>query len=236
MSVKAVLFDLDGTLLPMDQEVFLKAYFGGIAKKLAPHGYEPQALIKAIWTGTMDMLANDGSMTNEQAFWKKFATIYGKEALLHEPIFADFYEHEFQEVRRVCGYTEKARAAVERAKALGLRTVLATSPIFPEVATRSRTAWAGLSLDDFEYYTTYENSCYSKPSLSYYKGVLAHIGLDAAECLMVGNDVGEDMVARELGMQVFLLTDCLINRVEGDIEAYPHGGFDDLLAFLDTLN
>ena len=55
MSTKAVLFDLDGTLLPMDQDSFVKFYFGGLAKKLAPHGYDPQALIAAIWTGTKAM-------------------------------------------------------------------------------------------------------------------------------------------------------------------------------------
>ena len=46
MSIKAVLFDLDGTLLPMDQDEFVKAYSMGLAKKLAPHGYEPEKLVK----------------------------------------------------------------------------------------------------------------------------------------------------------------------------------------------
>ena len=45
MGIKVVLFDLDGTLLPMDQDVFVKTYFKGIAAKLAPYGYEPKALI-----------------------------------------------------------------------------------------------------------------------------------------------------------------------------------------------
>ena len=49
--IKVVLFDLDGTLLPMDQDEFVKAYFGGIAKKLAPYGYEPNKLVKSIWAG-----------------------------------------------------------------------------------------------------------------------------------------------------------------------------------------
>ena len=52
---------------------------------------------------------------------------------------------------------------------------------------------------------------------------------------MVGNDVGEDMIARELGMRVFLLTDCLINKLGADISAYPHGGFPELANFLNTL-
>lgn len=52
---------------------------------------------------------------------------------------------------------------------------------------------------------------------------------------MVGNDVAEDMITRELGMSVFLLTDCLINRKSNDISVYPHGNFDDLLAFIQEL-
>ena len=61
------------------------------------------------------------------------------------------------------------------------------------------------------------------------------LGVKAEECLMVGNDVREDMVAQELGMQVFLLTDCLINRDDKDITAYPHGGFDELFSFIKNL-
>ena len=49
---------------------------------------------------------------------------------------------------------------------------------------------------------------------------------------MVGNDVGEDMIARDLGMQVFLLTDCLINRKEKDISVYPNGSFDELMDYI----
>ena len=48
MSIKAVLFDLDGTLLPMDQDVFLKSYLGSLSKKLAPAGYDPKAILGLI--------------------------------------------------------------------------------------------------------------------------------------------------------------------------------------------
>ena len=36
-------------------------------------------------------------------------------------------------------------------------------------------------------------------------------------------------------MQVFLLTDCLLNRKDADITQWPHGGFDALLAHIKTL-
>ncbi len=86
--------------------------------------------------------------------------------------------------------------------------------------------------EDFEFITTYENISFCKPNPDYYREILKRAGLNAGNCLMVGNDVGEDMVAADLGMKVFLLTDCLINKSGTDIEQYPHGGFDDLMEYL----
>ena len=45
--LKAVLFDLDGTLLPMDEEKFTKGYFGMLCQKLAPFGYDSEELVNA---------------------------------------------------------------------------------------------------------------------------------------------------------------------------------------------
>ena len=61
MNVKAVLFDLDGTLLPMDQDQFVMSYFMGLAKWLAPKGYEPGKLKEVFWAGVAAMVKNDGS-------------------------------------------------------------------------------------------------------------------------------------------------------------------------------
>lgn len=113
--------------------------------------------------------------------------------------------------------------------------MLATNPIFPAIATESRMRWAGLSPDDFALYTTYENIGVCKPNLAYYTEVAARIGVAPEECLMVGNDVGDDIVAAELGMKVFLPTDCLINKNNADLSAFPHGGFEELSRYLDSL-
>ncbi len=232
MKITTVLFDLDGTLLPMDQEVFVKAYFSGLAKRLSMHGYEPNGLIKAVWTGTKAMIKNDGSKNNEKAFWETFTNIYGEKAMQDLPHFDAFYEEDFDKVALSCGFNEKAKKTVDEIKALGLRMALATNPIFPAIATQKRIAWAGLSHTDFELYTTYENCRYCKPNLSYYQDILSALNVRAEECLMVGNDVSEDMVVKGLGMQVFLLTDCLINKNNEDISAYPNGSFDDLLQYV----
>ena len=235
MSIKAVLFDLDGTLLPMDQDVFVKSYFKGIAAKLAPCGYEPKALIDAIWTGTVEMIKNDGHITNEEAFWNCFVSIFGEKALADMPVFEKFYEENFDAVKEVCGYNPKAAETVEKLRKAGIRVALATNPIFPSIATEKRIRWAGLKPVDFEFFTTYENSKYCKPNLCYYKELLKQLGVLPEECMMVGNDVGDDMVAEELGMEVFLLTDCLINKNDKDISHYHNGGFRELLQFIDNL-
>lgn len=237
MKITTVLFDLDGTLLPMDQDLFVKAYFKGLAGKLAPHGYDPQALIDSIWKGTAVMVRNDGSCTNEEAFWNYFASVFGEEARKDEPKFREFYETEFQNVRHVCGYRPEAREVIDLVKEKGLRLILATNPIFPAIATESRMRWAGLTPEDFEFYTTYENSTCCKPNPAYYTEILHKLGLKPDECVMVGNDAIEDTAALKAGIrQVFLLTDCLLNKDGRDITAYPQGGFAELKSFIESLN
>lgn len=232
MDINTILFDLDGTLLPMDQEKFVNGYFKMLAAKLAPYGYEPQQLINAILAGIEAMIKNDGSQLNEDAFWKRFVEIYGDKVLADKPVFEDFYKNEFQDARSFCGFNPKAAETVRSLKDKGYRVVLATNPLFPSIATESRIRWAGLEPSEFDLYTTYENTSYCKPNLDYYRDILKRINCRPEECLMVGNDVGEDMVVEALGMQAFLLTDCLINTQKKDITAYPHGSFEQLLSML----
>ena len=75
-NIKTILFDLDGTLLPMQQDEFTTAYFDRLSKKLAPYGYEPKRLIDGVWHGTKAMVKNNGTQTNEQVFWKEFAELF----------------------------------------------------------------------------------------------------------------------------------------------------------------
>lgn len=229
---KTVFFDLDGTLLPMEQDLFVKAYFGLLAKKLAPHGYESEALLQAVWQGMDAMVANDGSRSNEEAFWAVFCGLLGEDCRKDEPIFAAFYANEFQQVAQVCGKTAAAAETVGLCKELGADVVLATNPLFPAVATESRIRWAGLERGDFRHVTTYENSSFCKPNPAYYREILEKLGLRAEDCLMVGNDATEDLAAAELGLPVFLLTDCLINKNGVELSSLPHGGFEELKHWL----
>lgn len=199
---------------------------------MTPYGYDAEKLIAAIWTGTGAMVKNDGAKTNEEVFWDTFAKVLGERVLDDKEIFEEFYRVDFQNAKVFCGFNAGARRAVSEAKEAGFRTALATNPIFPYFATESRIRWAGLEVEDFEFYTSYENVSFSKPNLKYYEAVLSRLGLEAEECLMVGNDADEDMTAEKLGMKVFLLTDCLINRSGADISRFEHGGFERLSQYI----
>ena len=75
MELKAVLFDLDGTLLPMDQDLFVKAYLGSFAQKLVSHGYDPKQFIQAVWLGVSAMVQNDGKRYTEIALQSQSSAI-----------------------------------------------------------------------------------------------------------------------------------------------------------------
>lgn len=234
--IRAVLFDLDGTLLPMDNDEFTRIYFGLLAKHMAPHGYEARKLVDGIWAGTAAMVKNDGRASNEQAFWQEFSRIFGEKVWQDIPLFEEFYRTDFQKARAVCGFALEAAEIVRMLKEKGITVGLATNPIFPAIATESRIRWAGLDPEDFTFYTTYENIGLCKPNPDYYREAAARAGVSPEECLMVGNDIEEDMVACEkAGMRGFLLTDCLIDRKGTGAGEWPNGGFCELASYIGLL-
>lgn len=235
MKTKVILFDLDGTLLPMDQDLFVKTYFGLLAKKLALYGYEPDKLISSVWAGTGAMIKNDGKISNEDKFWEVFSSTYGADCKKDIALFDAFYRNEFSGVKDVCGFNPLAAEAVHAIKSKGFRIALATNPLFPQIATASRIRWSGLEPEDFEFFTTYEESRYCKPNINYYLDVVEKLGVSPKECLMVGNDVSEDMIVTTIGMKVFLLTDCLINKEQKELSEYPKGSFTELMEYVDIL-
>ena len=142
MSIHAILFYLDGTLLPMNQDLFMKYYFGALAEKLVPLGYNKDTLVNNIWTGTKAMVMNDGNKTNEDAFWDTFCQLAGKDCRQDIPIFDSFYRNEFIAAKNACETTTAAKDLIHFIQSNKKRLILATNPIFPFVATENRIQWA----------------------------------------------------------------------------------------------
>lgn len=233
--MNTVLFDLDGTLLPMDQESFVQGYFTELAKKFAPRGIDGNALVNCVWAGTKEMINNDGSVTNETRFWNTFASLMGDDILKLRPEFDEFYRNEFNNVREKTGFTPIAAECLALLKEKGYRLIAATNPIFPRDATVNRLKWAGAEPALFDHITTYEHCSYCKPNLNYYEEILASTGTNAKDCLMVGNDVREDMCVTQLGMDAYLIKDCIINSEGTDLSAFKQGSFADFRAYASSL-
>lgn len=232
--IDTILLDLDGTLMPIDQDTFTKAYFTEMLKKVIPLGYEKQSYIDALWKGTAAMVANDGTVNNRERFWDAFALALGPQARSLEPALNQFYTHEFHRVSALIpqGYT--VRPQLDQLKQAGYTLVLATSPFFPKEAMQVRLSWLGADSSDFAYITAYENSHFSKPNPRYYQEIFNALNKQPNQCLMVGNHVKEDVVPQQLGAFIFLLTDYLENPENADFSAIPHGSWSDLFAFLEA--
>lgn len=222
--ISVVLFDLDGTLLPMDQDEFIKKYFANLQKTLKTD-IGPQLM-----TAMTAMMKNDGKKTNEETFWENLGDCKAQA----KAAFDEFYEDGYLELEKLCRPTDFSAKTVKLLKNAGIRTVLATNPVFPLYATEKRIAWAGLAPSDFEFVTAYENSSFCKPSVGYYEEIVKRLDVSPENCLMVGNDTEEDMAAAKIGMKTFLLTDCLVNRKNADVSRYPQGGFAELEKFLEN--
>lgn len=237
MSIKHILFDLDGTLLPMVQDEFVSYYMPLLAKAYIENGVpvEPKPFIEAVWKGYYAMVKNDGSCTNEEAFWMAMEGKLPVDGEKSAKIALEFYGNEFNQASVTTSPTPLANQIVKTAKRKGIQVYLATNPVFPRCATMNRIRWAGLQAEDFRIITTYEDQCYCKPNVEYFRGILEQFQLDPAECLMVGNDVEEDLAIRALGVKTFLLTDTVENKKGLVYETDFAGSMGELLTFVDSL-
>lgn len=207
MKYQAILFDLDGTLMPMSNQTFIDMYIPSLANYLAEY-VEPKTLIKAMWDALEIMLQDQSDRINESIFFEEFGKRIGDQTLRKlEPMFEEYYRTEFSILKKGMDDNENMSEAISLLKEKGYRLIIATNPMFPKVAVSKRIEYSGLNEDDFEFVSNYSIHTACKPSVKYYEEVLSKNNLRANQCLMVGNDVIEDMVVKKLGMDAWLLTD-----------------------------
>ena len=230
--MKCVLFDLDGTLLPLDQDEFINEDFKALYTHIARGGFSLERFSPPFKQGIYAMVKNDGRMTNEERFWSSMEAEIPSAREIFTPMLDDFYNNEFDKLISVTRPSSLARELVDFCHGNGLSTALATTPIFPRIATEKRMAWVGLKPSDFLAVTTYENAKYAKPSPEYFTSLCEEIGFAPEECIMVGNDAKDDLGAHEAGIPVFLLTNDFLNRENVDVSDVPKGGVEDLKRFI----
>ncbi|MDF2876281.1 MAG: gph [Sporomusa sp.] len=228
--IKSVLFDLDGTLLPLDQDEFLREYLNHLGARVADVA-DPKKFISQLLASTAVMIrSRDKSKTNQQVFFEDFLPNIGVTPDVLMPVLEDFYQTDFVLVKPTTKSNTNARRAVIAVAELGLDVVVATNPIFPISAIRQRIDWAGVGDVEFAFVTCYEDCHFCKPHPEYYLEIAERIGRKPEECLMVGNDVIEDLAAAKVGMKTYLVTDCLLNSQAVAAKADYQGTLAELAA------
>ncbi len=207
--LKAILFDLDDTLLVNPMETFVLAYFQALTRYVA-HLIPPERLISELMRATQTMETNDGNgPTNEETFAAVFYPAVGYERTALEPIFERFYAEAFPKLRALTRPLPEARPLVEWAFGRGLQVVIATNPLFPRSPIEQRLEWAGVPVTKFGYtlVTSYEIMHATKAHPAYYREILARLGRQPGECLMVGDDWERDIApAASVGIPVYWIT------------------------------
>jgi FMN phosphatase YigB (HAD superfamily) len=204
--LKAVLFDLDNTLIHFDEREFFEAYIPRISTVFSDM-MPPETLITKLLLSTQMLVNNNGQMSNAEYFMSSFSLGYEgyKEEIWKR--FIKFYETEFDRFQALVSVTPGVREVFVKLKKTGMKLVIASNPIWPQIVQMKRLSWAGLGDWNFELVTHIENMSYCKPHIEYYLEICQKINEKPEGCLMVGNDPVNDLVVAKIGMKTFLVTD-----------------------------
>jgi FMN phosphatase YigB (HAD superfamily) len=202
---KALLFDLDGTLLQVRMSRFLEAYFPLLAARFGADDDLPRfrgALIDSV----RDMLEsrNDRKLLF-QVFLDSFAPKVDRDAAGVTTVFEGFHRDGIDALRPLTRPVPEARPLLEKAASLGYEIALATNPVFVRQAIDARLNWAGLGEFPFLFVSSADNMHFCKPHSEYFEEVLENIGRKPADCLMIGDDPKMDMPAREAGIATWFV-------------------------------
>ena len=230
-TLRAVLFDLDNTLLGNDMNVFLQNYFPLLSAYARPLIAEDRFLPELLHA-TRAMINNgDRTLTNRDVFWRVFCERNGWQREEVEPFFAIFYEEQFGRLRKMTEPKPVAPELVRWCFDQGLKVVIATNPLFPLRAIEQRLSWAGLDVDEFDYdlVTAYENMHSAKPHSAYYHEILSTIEVEPNHALMVGDDWENDIVpAQRTGLYTFWIPTASVTAPEGDVRPDGQGQLERL--------
>lgn len=206
--IKAVLFDMDATLLDINLTAFMGAYVADVSRILVRISGKPTLAFGGAWARGYLAIANEGrtdGLTNLELFSATVERLTG--VPVADPAIADAiscYERTVLPRRR--GGLVGARpmeggiAAIERAREMGLAVALATNPSFSQDCIRVRMGWAGIADMPFARVSHMGNSTRLKPRARYYEEFVSALGLAPEECIMVGNDARRDFPHPDIGM------------------------------------
>ena len=202
---KAVLFDLDNTLILYNEPAFLQQYFGKLATVFADL-IPPDNLPERILLSTMALSSNDGFLNNADYFMNTFLDPGADRRQVWDR-FLTFYQTGYRELLPASSSPAGFDEVFSRLRSSDLKLVLATNPIYPLAAYGHRLSWVGLTPADFDHVTHIENTGFVKPNPGYFRQICETIQIAPQSCLMVGNDPVYDIAASAIGIRTYLTSD-----------------------------
>ena len=208
--IKAVLFDMDDTLLDINLMAFMTTYVADVSRILSDISGASAARFGVHLARSYLAMSNpsrvDG-LTNREVFDATMERLTGLPVADETVVDAlDYYDAEVLPGRNTALVSARpmpgGMGAIERVGELGLRCALATNPSFSEGCIRTRMGWAGISDAPFERVSHMGNSTRLKPRARYYEEFVAALGLRPQECLMVGNDAKRDFARPDVSLRV----------------------------------
>ncbi len=229
---RAVLFDLDGTLLQVEMRSFIPRYVAGFhacCSDLVAY----DSLQYAMRAGIHLLLeTEDGSCSNETRLFAFLAEKLALDESLLRERFARFLATGIEPLADAVQPIAEAVQLLEYCRQAQIPVALATNPVFPQELIEARCRWAGLDVGCFELLTSLENSHYCKPQIGYFNEIAHRLGVDSRDCLMVGNDTSHDLSATAAGMTTWLVDTYLFERGDSAWTADHRGDHRQLLTFL----
>lgn len=233
-----LLLDLDGTLLDIQMETFIPAYFQALSGFLEPY-IPAQIMLPALLKGTRAMMGNrDPSRTLRQTFDATFFPLIGRTREELQPVIDRFYEEVFPTLNHLARPRPEARQLVEWALENGHRIAITTNPIFPRRAIEHRLTWAGLPPEHYPFslITSYETFHFAKPSLEYYAEVLGCLGWPEGAIIMIGDDWELDIQpARALSFTPYWVLSSATSPADHD-QTVAHGALNEALSWLQAFS
>lgn len=232
--IDTILLDVDGTLLLIDTEDFLENHIKAVAKKVKDLLSEEE-VTTYFWKSTEAVIKNTNpEKTNEEVFFENLFEHASVDREEMTKLLEDFYENDFKDIERISSINEYMVDSVRILKDKGYNLVVASNPLFPGKAMLDRLEWAGLNPEDFSFIPSFEDMHYCKPEIKFFEEILEKIDKKASNCLVVGNHTEEDMIAKEIGITTYLVTDNYIGDIN-DENIDKKGSYSDFLEFVKKL-
>ncbi|OIP26604.1 hypothetical protein AUK22_06535 [bacterium CG2_30_54_10] len=227
-----ILWDLDGTLAYWSSLRVIGHLALAYIRRLALD-VSVFAAIVATARAYCRMLGNPGPTCNDRFFNRLMAASLSKSE--EEMAAATREMLATPEVEQAVGWffrpIPEARELIRKLVAKReFRHAVATSPVMPSNFNRQRLAMGGFRPSWFVHVTGSELYSSQKGDPRFFRELLSHVNLPPEKCLMVGNDLGKDVVSKAAGIPMFLLRTKFTRVRESPFGLRPdwEGGYCDL--------